>query len=265
MPDLEGAIGRLNSAPLNANSLRGKVALVNFWTYTRINSLRPIPYLKNWGAKYNDAGFVVLGAHTPEVLFEHQPVNVENAFRNLNVTFPVVIDSKSRIWQSFNNQYWPAQYLVDAKGRIRYPHFGEGDYGKIERVIQELLKERGERSLPPRPERPGQWSGSRASQLLLAGCFQGSRRQQLGAPGDHNAASRSRQRRRDCVRLRKRAGERASACGGRPSAARKAHRAARRELARLVRRAHSGGAGWDGVADVSDYPFIVLGVSEAMW
>jgi thiol-disulfide isomerase/thioredoxin len=119
------------------------VVLVNFWTYTCINSLRPLPYVKSWAAKYKDAGLVVIGVHTPEFSFEHEPMNVENAARTLNVTFPVAIDSKTRIWQSFNNQAWPAQYLVDAKGHIRYHHFGEGDYGEIERAIQELLKENG--------------------------------------------------------------------------------------------------------------------------
>jgi len=143
MPDLDGATGWLNSAPLSRKSLRGKVALVNFWTYTCINSLRPLPYVKSWAAKYKDAGLVVIGVHTPEFSFEHEPMNVEKAVRTLNVTFPVAIDSETRIWQSFNNQAWPAQYLVDAKGRIRYHHFGEGEYGEIERVIQELLKENG--------------------------------------------------------------------------------------------------------------------------
>ena len=143
MPDLDGAIGWLNSTPLSSKSLRGKVVLVNFWTYTCINSLRPLPYVKSWASKYHDAGFVVIGVHTPEFSFEHEPINVENAVRTLNVTFPVAIDSKTRIWQSFNNEAWPAQYLVDAKGRIRYHHFGEGDYGEIESVIQELLKENG--------------------------------------------------------------------------------------------------------------------------
>jgi thiol-disulfide isomerase/thioredoxin len=143
MPELDGGTGWLNSAPLSRKSLRGKVVLVNFWTYTCINSIRPLPYLRNWATKYHDAGFVVIGVHTPEFSFEHEPVNIQNAVRNLNVTFPVATDSEQRVWQSFNNQYWPAQYLVDAKGRIRYHHFGEGDYGEIERVIQELLKENG--------------------------------------------------------------------------------------------------------------------------
>ncbi len=143
MPDLDGAIGWLNSVLLSRKSLRGKVTLVNFWTYTCINSIRPLPYLRDWAVKYDDAGLVVIGVHTPEFSFEHEPMNVQNAVRNLNIAFPVAIDSNTRIWNSFNNQAWPAQYLVDAKGRIRYHHFGEGDYDEIERVIQELLKENG--------------------------------------------------------------------------------------------------------------------------
>jgi thiol-disulfide isomerase/thioredoxin len=148
MPDLDGAVSWLNSIPLTRKSLRGKVVLVNFWTYTCINSIRPLPYLRNWAAKYSARGFVLIGVHTPEFSFEREPMNVENAARKLNVAFPIAIDSDSKVWQSFNNQYWPAQYLIDAKGRIRYHHFGEGDYGDIERAIQELLKENGATSLP---------------------------------------------------------------------------------------------------------------------
>jgi len=147
MPDLGGAIGWLNSAPLNARSLRGKVVLVDFWTYTCINSLRPLPYVKSWAAKYKDAGLVVISAHTPEFSFEKEPTNVENALRDLKVTYPVAIDSNYRIWQAFNNQYWPAEYIIDGKGRIRYHHFGEGEYDESERVIQQLLKENGARGL----------------------------------------------------------------------------------------------------------------------
>jgi len=99
--------------------------------------------VRSWATKYKDAGLVVIGAHTPEFSFEKQRENVENAVRSLKVTYPIAIDSDYAIWQAFNNQYWPAQYLVDAKGRIRYHHFGEGDYGEIEHVIQELLKENG--------------------------------------------------------------------------------------------------------------------------
>jgi len=143
MPELEGAIGWLNSPPLQRKSLLGKVVLVNFWTYTCINSLRPLPYLKSWSAKYKDAGLVLVGVHTPEFSFEKDRENVEQASRQLNVGFPVAIDSDYRIWNAFKNQYWPAQYLIDGKGRIRYQHFGEGEYGVLERTIQTLLKENG--------------------------------------------------------------------------------------------------------------------------
>src|SRR5882672_1422251 len=111
MPELE-AIGWLNSAPLQRKSLRGKIVLVDFWTYTCINSLRPLPYLKSWEAKYKDAGLVVIGVHTPEFSFEKNRKNVEDAVRNLNVRYPVAIDSDYKIWQAFNNKYWPAQYLI---------------------------------------------------------------------------------------------------------------------------------------------------------
>jgi thiol-disulfide isomerase/thioredoxin len=143
MPDLDGATGWLNSVPLSRKGLRGKVVLVDFWTYTCINSLRPLPYLESWEAKYKDAGFVVIGAHTPEFSFEKDRANVETAVRELKVGYPVAIDSDYRIWQAFNNQYWPAQYLIDGKGRIRYHHFGEGEYAEMERVIQALLQENG--------------------------------------------------------------------------------------------------------------------------
>jgi thiol-disulfide isomerase/thioredoxin len=143
MPDLDGAVAWLNSAPLNHKSLRGKVVMVDFWTYTCINSLRPLPYIKSWAAKYKDAGLIVIGAHTPEFSFEKERDNVENAVQNLRVTYPVAIDSNYEIWRAFNNQYWPAQYLVDGKGRIRYHHFGEGDYGELERAIQTLVGENG--------------------------------------------------------------------------------------------------------------------------
>jgi thiol-disulfide isomerase/thioredoxin len=119
------------------------VVLVDFWTYTCINSLRPLPYVRVWATKYKDAGLVVIGVHTPEFSFEQEPANMQNAVHELKVVYPIAIDSKYRIWNAFNNENWPAQYLVDAKGRIRYHHFGERDYGEIEGVIQELLKENG--------------------------------------------------------------------------------------------------------------------------
>jgi thiol-disulfide isomerase/thioredoxin len=136
LPDLDGAVAWLNSPPLSRDSLRGKVVLVNFWTYSCINSLRELPYMKAWAAKYKDAGLIVIGVHAPEFGFEKERVNVQNAVRELNVTYPVAIDSNHRIWDAFNNEYWPADYFIDGNGRIRYHHFGEGDYGESEHVIQ---------------------------------------------------------------------------------------------------------------------------------
>jgi thiol-disulfide isomerase/thioredoxin len=134
-------IAWLNSDPLSTPSLRGKVVLVDFWTYSCINSLRNLPYIKGWAAKYKDAGLVVIGVHTPEFSFEKVRPNVQSAVRALKVTYPVPIDSNYRIWQSFKNEYWPADYFVDRRGRIRHHHFGEGDYAESERVIQTLLND----------------------------------------------------------------------------------------------------------------------------
>jgi cytochrome c biogenesis protein CcdA/thiol-disulfide isomerase/thioredoxin len=143
MPDLSGAVAWLNSPPLTGNSLRGKVVLIDFWTYSCINCLRALPYVEGWAEKYKSAGLVVIGVHTPEFAFEKERSNVEKAVRDLKITYPVAIDSDYKIWQAFDNQYWPAHYFIDGKGRIRYHHFGEGEYGESERVIQELLKENG--------------------------------------------------------------------------------------------------------------------------
>jgi thiol-disulfide isomerase/thioredoxin len=143
MPDLDGAVAWLNSTPLSSKSLRGKVVLVNFWTYSCINSLRELPYVKAGAAKYKDAGLVVIGVHSPEFGFEKDPANVKNAVSDLRVAFPVPIDSDHSIWSAFRNEYWPADYFIDRRGRIRYHHFGEGEYEKSERVIQELLRENG--------------------------------------------------------------------------------------------------------------------------
>ena len=143
MPDLDGAVAWLNNAPLNTKALRGKVVLVNFWTYSCINSLRELPYMKAWAAKYKDAGLVVIGVHAPEFSFERDPVNVKTAVSDLAITYPIPIDSNHSIWNSFRNEYWPADYLIDGKGRIRYHHFGEGEYEQSERVIKTLLRENG--------------------------------------------------------------------------------------------------------------------------
>jgi cytochrome c biogenesis protein CcdA/thiol-disulfide isomerase/thioredoxin len=147
MPDLGGAVAWINSPPLTRDSLRGKVVLIDFWTYSCINCLRALPYVEAWAAKYKDAGLVVIGVHTPEFAFEKERANVEKAVRDLKITYPVAIDSDYKIWRAFNNQYWPAHYFIDGKGRIRYHHFGEGQYDESERVIQELLKEDGATAL----------------------------------------------------------------------------------------------------------------------
>jgi cytochrome c biogenesis protein CcdA/thiol-disulfide isomerase/thioredoxin len=140
---LTGATEWINSAPLTPESLRGKVVLVDFWTYSCINCLRALPYVRAWAEKYKDAGLVVVGVHTPEFAFEKQPANVRRATKDLGVGFPVAVDSNYAIWRAFDNQYWPALYFVDAQGRIRHHQFGEGKYAQSEQVIQQLLAEAG--------------------------------------------------------------------------------------------------------------------------
>ncbi|MBU6956595.1 cytochrome c biogenesis protein DipZ [Pseudomonas sp. CVAP len=143
LPSLDGAVQWLNSPPLSAQALKGKVVLVDFWTYSCINCLRTLPYVKAWAEKYRDQGLVVIGVHAPEFAFERDVGNVTKAMKNLGITYPVAIDNDYRIWRAFNNEYWPAHYFADAQGRIRYHHFGEGNYAESERVIQQLLREAG--------------------------------------------------------------------------------------------------------------------------
>ncbi|MFM0647631.1 cytochrome c biogenesis protein DipZ [Paraburkholderia bryophila] len=143
LPPLNGAVQWLNSPPLTAQDLRGKVVLIDFWTYSCINCLRSLPYVKAWAQKYKDQGLVVIGVHAPEFAFERNVDNVKKAVHDLGVDYPVAIDNNYAIWRSLNNQYWPAHYFVDAKGQIRYHHFGEGDYAESEKVIQQLLTEAG--------------------------------------------------------------------------------------------------------------------------
>ncbi|MBT2372874.1 cytochrome c biogenesis protein DipZ [Pseudomonas fluorescens] len=143
LPPLDGAVQWLNSPPLTAEALKGKVVLVDFWTYSCINCLRTLPYVKAWAEKYHDQGLVVIGVHAPEFAFERDVNNVTKAMKDLGITYPVAIDNNYKIWRAFNNQYWPAHYFADAKGQIRYHHFGEGDYAESERVIQQLLREAG--------------------------------------------------------------------------------------------------------------------------
>jgi cytochrome c biogenesis protein CcdA/thiol-disulfide isomerase/thioredoxin len=149
MPSLAGATGWLNSPPLTRESLRGKVVLVDFWTYSCINCLRTLPYVKRWYQTYQDHGLVVIGVHAPEFAFERDPDNVRRAVGELGITYPVAIDDNYAIWRGFSNQYWPAHYFIDAEGRIRGQHFGEGDYDGSERTIRELLTQAGYKDLPP--------------------------------------------------------------------------------------------------------------------
>lgn len=147
MPALSGAVQWLNSPPLTAESLRGKVVLVDFWTYSCINCLRTLPYVKAWAEKYRDQGLVVIGVHAPEFAFERDIGNVTKEAKKLGIDYPIAIDNNYSIWRAFNNQYWPAHYFIDASGHIRYQHFGEGDYAQSERVIQELLRQAGAKNI----------------------------------------------------------------------------------------------------------------------
>ncbi len=143
LPPLDGAVEWINSAPLTAGQLRGKVTLVYFWTYSCINCIRTLPYLRAWADKYKDQGLTVIGVHTPEFAFEKVPENVRRAISRFRIGFPVAVDSNHRIWNAFQNSYWPAASFVDAHGNIRHHQFGEGDYATSERVIQALLAEAG--------------------------------------------------------------------------------------------------------------------------
>jgi thiol-disulfide isomerase/thioredoxin len=143
LPSFDGATGWLNSPPLIAADLRGKVVLAGFSTYTCINWLRQLPYLRAWAGKYADHGLVVIGVHTPEFPFEHHLGNVRRAAANLRIDYPVAVDNNYAVWNAFANHYWPALYFADAQGRIRHHHFGEGEYQQSEMVIQQLLAEAG--------------------------------------------------------------------------------------------------------------------------
>jgi len=143
LPSFGSASGWLNSEPLTAANLRGKVVLIEFWTYTCINWLRTLPYVRAWAQKYKDRGLVVIGVHSPEFAFEKNVDNVRRAAKDLRVDFPIAIDSEHAVWRAFKNEYWPALYFVDAQGHIRHHHFGEGEYELSEMVIQQLLAEAG--------------------------------------------------------------------------------------------------------------------------
>jgi thiol-disulfide isomerase/thioredoxin len=142
-PSLEGGTGWLNGPPLSPQALRGRVVLVDFWTYTCINWRRQLPFVRAWAEKYKAQGLVVIGVHTPEFPFEKDVANVRQAVQEMGVPYPVVLDGDYAIWRRFENEYWPALYFIDAAGRIRHRRFGEGDYGRSERVLQRLLAEAG--------------------------------------------------------------------------------------------------------------------------
>jgi thiol-disulfide isomerase/thioredoxin len=143
LPGFDGVTGWLNSPPLTVEDLRGKVVLVDFWTYTCINWLRTLGYVRAWAEKYEDQGLVVVGVHTPEFPFEQDVDNVRQAAKDMRVEYPIALDSDYGVWQAFDNRYWPAVYIADAEGKIRHHQFGEGGYEECERVVQQLLRDAG--------------------------------------------------------------------------------------------------------------------------
>jgi len=181
LPPLDGAVAWLNSPPLTRAALRGKVVVVDFWTYSCINCLRSLPYVKAWADKYKNSGLVVIGVHAPEFAFEKDPENVKNAVHDLDVTYPVAIDNNYAIWNAFSNHYWPAHYFIDARGRIRYHHFGEGEYDRSERVIQQLLRERN-----------GDLAPTRLSEVDASGASAAADLQDQGSPETYLGYQRAR-------------------------------------------------------------------------
>jgi len=176
LPSFDGAIGWLNSDELTPEGLRGHVVLIDFWTYTCINWLRTAPYVRAWDAKYRDQGLTVIGVHTPEFGFERNLENVIAQARSFGVEYPVAVDSEYGVWEAFANHFWPALYIADAEGRIRYHHFGEGEYAMAEMVMQQLLVEAGAEGIDPdlvtvEPkgfEVPADWGTLRSPETYLA-------------------------------------------------------------------------------------------------
>jgi hypothetical protein len=175
LPSLEGATEWINSTPLTPSDLRGKVALFDFCTYTCINWIRTLPYIRAWAERYSDDGLVMVGVHTPEFSFEKDLENVREALTQMRVTYPIAVDSDHAIWEAFANQYWPALYFVDAEGRIRHHRFGEGDYERSEIVIQQLLAEVGVEGIgnelvsldPQGPEVAADWGSLGSGETYL--------------------------------------------------------------------------------------------------
>jgi thiol-disulfide isomerase/thioredoxin len=189
-PSLEGATAWLNSPPLNPDGLRGKVVVVNFCTYTCINWLRSLPYVRAWSQRYEAQGLVVIGVHTPEFSFEHDLDNVERALKEMEITYPVAVDNDYAVWQSFANNYWPALYFIDSNGGIRHHHFGEGDYERSEIIIQRLLRDAGAEDVgdqlapvdPQGPEVAADWDDLESPEAYL-----GSRLAQNFDPSERSA------------------------------------------------------------------------------
>ena len=175
MERLAGATTWLGSKPLTGTDLSGKVVVVDFWTYTCINWLRSLPYVRAWAEKYGDHGLVVIGVHTPEFSFEKEVENVRRAAVERRISYPIAIDNESAIWRAFGNDGWPALYVLDVKGRIRYRHLGEGDYENAERTIQQLLAEAGATGIPSSlvspaasgPEIAADWANVRSGENYL--------------------------------------------------------------------------------------------------
>lgn len=142
-PDFVGISNWINSEPLKINGLKGKVVLIDFWTYSCINCIRTLPYLKSWNEEYSEKGLVIVGVHTPEFEFEKDPKNVKDAVEKYGLKYPIAQDNDRRTWTAYKNNYWPRHYLIDSKGNIRYDHIGEGGYEETEKAIQDLLKEKG--------------------------------------------------------------------------------------------------------------------------
>ena len=187
LPPLDRLGPWINRPPLTREQLKGKVVLVDFWTYSCINCLRAIPYVRAWHERYAKDGLVIIGAHAPEFAFEREPANVRKAVRDLGIGYPVALDNDFNLWRGFNNRYWPAHYFIDAQGRIRYHHFGEGNYAKSEQVIRQLLAEAGR--APTGPRRPIQVTdaaeiGAAFSQLKSRETYTGYRRaERFVSPG----------------------------------------------------------------------------------
>ncbi|SDB70261.1 Cytochrome c biogenesis protein CcdA [Agrobacterium fabrum] len=186
-PSLNGAVEWLNSPPLTREQLRGKVVLIDFWTYSCINCIRTIPYVRAWAEKYRDQGLVVIGVHAPEFAFEKKIDNVRQAVADFKIDYPVAIDNDYKIWRAFDNSYWPAHYLIDARGQIRYHHFGEGNYRETEEAIQDLLREAGSSASASdtvTPEANGAEAGADIRHMLSGETYIGYRQAQSFASNE---------------------------------------------------------------------------------